>query len=150
MPGQEVLQDRCSPAIGHELEARAGVLLQIDQAELRAGACADRSAGGLVRIGLQPGDQLLQIVGRKIAAADQPELGRGERRDRCQILKQIEGQRIERAGADMRGPLAEADGVAVRRRAGDPRRADRATRAADILDDHRLAERRPHVVGDDA
>jgi hypothetical protein len=150
MTGEQILHDRCNTAIRHELEFRAGVLLQINQTELRAGACADRGAGGLVGIGLQPGNQLFEVVRRQIAPPDQPELRRGERRDWRQVFQQIEGQRIERATADMRGPLAEADGVAVRRGARHARRADGAAGAAHIFHDHRLAERYPHALGDDA
>ena len=46
-------------------------------------------------------------------------------------------------------PLPDVDGVAVGRRAREPADADRAAGAADILDNHRLAERRAHFVGHD-
>ena len=47
-------------------------------------------------------------------------------------------------------PLADVDGVAVGRGAREPPDADRAAGTADIFDDHRLAEERAHLVGDDA
>ena len=51
--------------------------------------------------------------------------------------------------ADMGVPLADVDGVAVGRGAREPPDADAAAGAADILDDHRLAERCPHLVRHD-
>jgi hypothetical protein len=45
--------------------------------------------------------------------------------------------------------MADADGVAVGRGAGDPADADRAAGAGDVLDNDRLAERGAHALGHD-
>ena len=47
-------------------------------------------------------------------------------------------------------PLPDVDRVAVGRGAREAADADRAAGAADILDNHRLAERSAHLVGHDA
>ena len=47
-------------------------------------------------------------------------------------------------------PLADVDRVAIGGRAGDAPDRDAATGAADVFDDDRLPERRPHVFGQDA
>ena len=47
-------------------------------------------------------------------------------------------------------PLADVDGVAIGRGARDAADRDAAAGAADVLDDDRLAERRPHALGHDA
>jgi hypothetical protein len=69
--------------------------------------------------------------------------------DRREIGAQVEIDIVD-DGADMGVPLADVDGVTVGRGAREPADADRAAGAADILDDHRLAERRAHLVGQDA
>ena len=50
----------------------------------------------------------------------------------------------------MRAELAEIEGVAVGRRAHHAADADAAAGAADVLDDHRLAERLPQPIVQDA
>ena len=50
----------------------------------------------------------------------------------------------------MRAHAAREQGVAVRVRGGHPRAADRAARAANILDDHGLSEDFSHLLGHDA
>src|SRR5882762_8686693 len=52
--------------------------------------------------------------------------------------------------ADVGVPLADIEGVAVRRRTGDAADADAAAGAADIFDHHGLSERRPHAFRQDA
>ena len=69
--------------------------------------------------------------------------------DRLEILLQIVVELVDDA-ADMGIPLADVDGVAVGRRARDAPDRDAAARAADVLDDDRLAEQRPHALGHDA
>ena len=61
--------------------------------------------------------------------------------DRVEILLQVVVQLVDDA-ADMGVPLPDVDGVAVGLRARDAPDRDRAAGAADILDHHRLAERR--------
>jgi hypothetical protein len=43
-------------------------------------------------------------------------------------------------------PLADVDGVAVRGRAREAADCDAAARAADVLDNQRLAQQRPHTL----
>ena len=59
--------------------------------------------------------------------------------DRLEILLQIVVELVDDA-ADMGVPLADVDGVAVRRGARDAPDRDAAAGAADVLDDDRLAE----------
>ena len=81
------------------------------------GADAGDADRGLVRIGLQPGDQPLQIVSRKgLLADDQQRLG-ADQDHRFQIPEQVELQRIEPAGQHMRGRGADRERVAVGGRA---------------------------------
>ena len=49
-------------------QARAGLLLEVDAAQMRGAAPADRRHRGLVRVGLEPGDQLLEVVRRKVGS----------------------------------------------------------------------------------
>ena len=56
----QVLHRRRAAAVLHELEVRAGLLHEIEPADVRAGAGADAGGRGLAGVGLQPGDQLLE------------------------------------------------------------------------------------------
>ncbi len=73
----------------------------------------------------------------------------GHQPDRVEVLLQVVVQRIDDA-ADVGVPLADVDGVAVGRGAREPPDRDAAAGAADVFDDHRLAEDRPHPLGHDA
>ena len=74
-----------------------------------------------------------------------------QQRHRLEIGQQVVGQvAVGCAGDDVRAVLAEADGVAVGRRAHRAADADGAARAGDVLDDDGLAERDPHPLGEDA
>src|SRR5262249_17422483 len=66
-----------------------------------------------------------------------------------EILLQIVIQGIDDA-ADMRVPLADVDGVAVGRRTRDAPDRDAAAGTANVLDDDRLTQQRPHLLGHDA
>src|SRR6202022_2572780 len=100
--------------------ARACFLLEEDAGEMAGGADAGNARGRLARVGLEPGDQLLQVVRRKaFPAADQERLG-CELRDRLQVVAQIERERVESADQDMRAQGADAERVAVRGRTHRP------------------------------
>ncbi len=104
----------------------------------------------LLLVRLQPRDQLGQRLGRQSAAREHQQRARDQQRDRLEIGHHVIGQRIDRAVEDLRADVADADGVAVRRRARDAADAERAARAADVLDHEGLPERAAHVLGDDA
>ena len=144
----QVLHGRRAAAIRHELQLDAGFLREIDEAHVRAAAGADR-AGRPVGVGLEPGDQLLDVRGRQILAPDDTLRADREHLERLKIGLHVERQRIHRAATDIGCPLADADGVAVGGRAIETGEADGAAGAAHVLCDHRLAERGPHVFGDE-
>ena len=147
MAGQEIGHRGTGAAIGDELDLRAGELLQQDAGHLRRRVLVDER--GLAGIGLQPGDQRFEVIRRQRLLADQELRIDGDQADRLEVRLQIVVQRID-DGADMGVPLADVDRVAVGRRAREPADADRAAGAADVLDDHRLAQQRPHALGQNA
>ena len=104
----------------------------------------------LVGIGLQPGDQPLEIVRRQALLADDQQRLAADLDDRLEILQQIELQRVEAAGQHMRGRGADAERVAVGGRAHRAADAEAAGRASDIFDHHGLAENRSHLLGQKA
>jgi hypothetical protein len=73
-----------------------------------------------------------------------------QERYRFEIPHDIVWELIARAIEDMRLPMANAHGVAIRRCARDPAHADATARTEHVLDDHGLAERCPHILGEDA
>ena len=135
-------------AVRHEQEAGAGVVLEIGRSDaMRHRRHPHRY---LARVGLDPRDQLVQVLrGDRGIADDQLRIG-SDQRHRLEVLEEIVRERIGRAVEHMGAPLADAQRIAVGRRAGDPADADAAVRPGDVLDDDGLPERHPHALGDDA
>jgi hypothetical protein len=103
----------------------------------------------LIGIGLQPCDELSNAIGGEGSAAEHPERRACKQGDRLEIVEKIVADVVDGAAEDVGDRLADADRVAVWRRAGEAGDADGPSRAGDILDDHRLAEREPHSLGND-
>ena len=70
--------------------------------------------------------------------------------DRCEILHQVVGQRVDRAVGDKGAPVAAHDRVAVGRGARDPPEPDCAAGPAQVLDHNRLAENGMQPFGEHA
>ncbi len=147
LPGDQIGHGRAGAAIGNEQHLGVGELLQQQSAHLRRRVLVDEF--GVAGMRLHPGDQRFQVVRRQRLLGDQKLRIVRNQPDRLEIGLQIVVEIVDDA-ADMGVPLADVDGVAVGRGAREPPDADRAAGAADILDDHRLAEESPHLVGDDA
>ena len=114
---------------------------------MRRGVLVDEL--GFAGIGLHPGHQLLELVRRQILLGDHELRIDRDQPDRLEVLLQVVVQIVDDA-ADVGVPLADVDGVAVGRSARDAPDRDAAAGAADVLDDDRLAEDRPHLLGHDA
>ena len=116
---------------------------------MRRAAGADRSERDWIVIRLHPGHQLGRGLRRQSVFADDPQRRARQQRDRLQVVQDVVIERIERRRADMAGPVADADGIAIRSRVNDASGRDGAAGAADGFDDDRLAERAPHRIGED-
>jgi hypothetical protein len=150
LPGHQVLHGQAGAAIRHHLEAGADGVLKEDAADVAGGTHAGVALRDLVRVGLQPGDEPHEIVRRHgFLGHDQERLGR-DQRNGFEVLQQVELEGIDRAARDVGPPLADAEGVAVGRRARDTADTDGAARAGDVLDDDGLAEGGAHALGHDA
>ena len=101
----------------------------------------------LVRIGLEPGDHLLEVLGREVLAHDGDVGIVRQAHDRLEIPLEVVVEVVDRAVGDERRPVADADRVAVGRGAHHAADADGAVRAGDVLDHDGLAEMRPHRLG---
>ena len=97
---------------------------------------------------IQATSSLSLLAGRFFLATMKLRIDR-DQPDRLEVLLQVVVDVVDDA-ADVGIPLADVDGVAVRRRARDAADRDAAAGAADVLDDDRLAEDRPHLLGHDA
>jgi hypothetical protein len=147
LSAHQILGRLSAAAIMRELKVRAGNVLE-QNAENMLGAADARGAGGhLVRIGLQPTDQFLEVVRRQGLAADENQRAVGVKRNRREILLHVVGQIVQRCVHHVRRPDAQSERVAVRLCVGDAGKADTAGRAADIFDDDWLAECLLHVRG---
>jgi hypothetical protein len=115
------------------------------------GASRARGAGAdLALIGAHPFDQLFQVVRRHVFFRDDElRIGR-QQRDRIEVFQEIIGERIDRAVDDMRAPVADAERVAVGRRAHDTSNRDRARGAGRVLDHDGLSERAAHALAENA
>ena len=151
VPGHQVPHDLGGAgAIRHELESCAGDVLEVDAADVLPRAGPGSALRRLLRVGLEPGDQLFQVPCRQVLACHDDVRVARQARDRLEILQHVVGQRVDRAVDHVRGPVADADGVAVGSGAHGAADPDGAGRAGDVLDDDRLAERLAHRLGERA
>jgi hypothetical protein len=88
---------------------------------------------------LHPSDQFAETVRGQTFSRDHELWVDGHEPDGREILLQIIGQGVDDI-ADMSVPLAEIDRVSVGRRTREPANPNAAARAANVLDDHRLAQ----------
>src|SRR5262245_921492 len=100
-------------AVGNETKVSAGDLLEVDAAHVLARAGSPGTLRGFVRIGLEPGDQLLKVSGRQIVAGYEDVGIAGQKRNGRQILLEIVRQVHYGAVDDVGGPVADNDRVAV-------------------------------------
>jgi hypothetical protein len=148
LPGDQILQDRGTATIGHEAEAGAGFFLQKNAADVVRAADAANTLGYLVRIGLQPSDEPLEVVGRHGVLGQEQIRSSSKQGHGLEICQQIIVERIDRAARDMRRVLAQAERVTVGRCAGDATNRNGAACACHVLDDDRLTEKRLHPLGE--
>ena len=148
LPRHQILHHRRAAAVGDELEPGAGLLLKIEQADMRRTAGPHGCSGGLAGIFLEPGDQFPRVLRQRVFADNHQRCG-ADPRHRLQFQQSIVNGGIHRASPDVTRPIADAQRVAVGRRlrrAGD---ADAGPGAGHGLDDHRLTERDAHAFAQD-
>ncbi len=98
---------------------------------------------------LHVSDERFEIVGgQRLVRHQQHRIDRNQS-DRRKVTAQIVADIVDDA-ADMGVPLADVDRVAIWSGSRQTSNPDGAAGAADVFDDHRLAERRAHLVGHDA
>ena len=112
------------------------------------------AAGAVIQltgVRLHVGDELAEILHRQVVLRRDQHRRRGGVHDRREVGARVVGKvRVEPDACRLRAEIAHEQRVAVRRRAGDAGRRDRAAGAGHVLDDELLAERAAHVVGVDA
>ena len=107
--------------------------------------------GTLSPIGLEVFDQFLEGLGRQLVGGDHQHRVLRQARDRLEVGQQIVVQvLVDHAVGDMGADMADADRVAVGRRAHRLADGDRAGRARGVVDDELLAELLGHALADDA
>ena len=106
------------------------------------------AVGGDGRAFSQAKNSFSDFAGHRVLADDDHRIAR-QQRHRLEIGDEVVAELVDRAVGDVGAEMAEADGVAVRRRTHRAADADRAARPCDVLDQHRLAERDLHALGED-
>jgi len=97
------------------------------------------------------GDELRQIAGGQILAREQQQRRLGDKHDRCEIGRRIVERRlVERLVCRVRAHVAEHELVAVRGGFRDPAGPEHAAAAADVFDDHVLAQQLGHARRENA
>ena len=116
LSGDEILQRRSRAAVGNELKLGADRILEIDAGKVRTGADPGGAGGDLAAVGLDPGDQLAQALGRHRVLGDDHHRIAADQADRVEVVDEIELKRVDRAVDHMRAQMADADRIAVGRR----------------------------------
>ncbi len=149
LAGEHVLHARRRAAIGHDLDIGAGGVCEQDAGEVRCASDAGRPDHALAWVGLEPGNQLLDVFRGHGFRRDDELRSVGDQSDWHEVGEQVIRQRIDRTIHHMRAPMTDADGVTVAWRARHAPDADIAAGARHVLDDHRLSQRRAHAVADE-
>ena len=136
LSGQEIGQTWSRATIRHVREIRqAGFQLEQFTGEVIERTVPSRAPGHLAWIGLDVGNQLLEVRGRHRRMNRDRESGHRNWRDRLEILERIVGRLgLEQAFGDVGRGAAEQQRVAVRPRMRRLCRADAAAGAANVLD----------------
>src|SRR5262249_25568365 len=129
-----------------EILAEGG--LEIDRGEMRWAPWPRMAERHLLRVRVEPGDQLAQIFFWLGLVGDEQLMIARQRCDRLEVLHEVILQWIDRAVDDMGPEIAEHDGVAVWRCAYHAAGRDAAGSARDVLDHDWLAERLAHALGE--
>src|SRR5262249_41808058 len=108
------------------------------------------TVSSVVRICLEPGDQLLHVLGWQVLLPNEHQRVRCEKSYGIEILQEVIADAECRSAEDVGVQLPDAQRVAIRHGAGDARDTKAAPGPGDILDDQRWTERRLHAVGKDA
>jgi hypothetical protein len=118
---------------------------------MRGRADAGHAVLHLLLIGLHVGLELLEGLGRQVLLGDQHHRVGAAEANRLEILLAVVGQRLVERDVDReRAHMGEAQRVSIGSGARDLGDADRAAGAADILNDHLLAQRLAHALAEDA
>ena len=118
--------------------------------DMGGAANSGRRKGSVIRIGLQPRDQLLHILRWQVLSSNEHQRVCCEKSYWIEILQEVIANTVCCSAKDVGVQLPDAQRVAVGRGAGDAGDTDAASRTRDVLDDQRLTKMRPHAVANDA
>ena len=128
----------------------SGVELEQLGRVVRGGAVAGRGIGVLVGLGLELRHQVPDILHRYVGRRDHQRRRVADQADRREVGDRVVAQLLQRGIHRVRGDVAEHQGMAVGRGTADELARDRTVGACPVVDDHRLAEQRPELLGDGA
>src|SRR5712691_2994110 len=89
MSGQYVVHGRRCAAVGHELEARPGLVLEVNTPDVRWAAIANCAVRGLIRILLEPGNQSFQVFRRQTLSCSEHQRIRRQQSDWLEIHQEV-------------------------------------------------------------
>ena len=148
LTAQKVGHRRAGALVGHGRHRHVQRRLKQHAAEMRGRADAGIGEGDVLLLRLDRLDQLGDRVGREVGPGDDGHRHVGDQPDAGEVLGRIVGELAVERGAGRLADMVQQQRVAVGVGLGDPAGAERAAGAADILDDHLLAQRPRHRLGD--
>ena len=139
---------RADAAIGHMRRLDAGALHEQFGTQMRRGADTGGGEVHFARVGLAVGDQLRDVLHRKLRRDHQHLRRRADDGNCLQLLEQVVGHARLQGRIDHDRRVHQHERVAVWRRARDGVGAADAAGAGPVLGDHRLADRIAEMLGD--
>ena len=149
--GDQILHRRAGALVGNMGDVGAHRGVEHHAAEMRGGARAGRAELHLGLVGLGVGDEFLEVLDRQVLAHQERDRNLGDQRHRREVgHRVVERLLVERLALRLGADGAEQHGVAVGPGVGHAPAAGLAAGAADVLDDHVLAEHFAHARRHDA
>jgi hypothetical protein len=144
------LNHRRAAAIGNEVNPRPGHVLEHEAGKVLRTAQAAGADRRLVGICPQPSHKFCQVAARHSVSRNDEGGQNRQQRNRLQVRPKVIGKRISYLVYNVRTKIAEAERVAIGRRAHRPADADAAVRAGNFFNQDWLPKQRLQALSQNA
>ncbi len=150
LAAEEIVHGRTGATVGDRGQLGAERLQEQEPAKVGGRADAGVGVGCRHALLLRPGEQLRDGARRQAGLADDRHRHIGDAADRIEVVDHVVPQVVVERGRGGVGDVPDRQRVAVGRGLRDPGHADGAAGAAQILDQHLLAQSAAHRFPDEA